>query len=283
MPGDEIDERGGNREERLDDREEGATHHRLPDLKTRKASVLAAVALDHVAAAVEHLRQQDAGDREGFFGQRGQVGQRLLGLPGDAPPNAPDAVRQVHEERHDAEGEQRQLPREDQHRDERAQDRDDVREHRRGRVRDHVLNAADVVLQPRLKLAGASGREEAKRHRLQMLEEPVAKVLHHPLADDGGEVRLHHADRRRDDGHEDHHPDEHVEQAQVRPAVPRREQRLVEDLLGEQRVDDPKPGGDQDQGQDERDPAAIRPEQAGDAPKEVLRRGGHSRQGYVRP
>jgi hypothetical protein len=116
-----------------------------------------------------------------------------------------------------------------------------------------------------------------------MLEELVPEVLHHPLTDDGCQVRLNDADRRSHDGHEDHHADERVEQVEVRPAVARREQRLVEDLLGQQRVDDPQARRDQDQKHDERDAPAIGPEKAGDAPQEMLRRRGHSRQGYVRP
>jgi hypothetical protein len=107
--------------------------------------------------------------------------------------------------------------------------------------------------------------------------------LHDALADDCRQVRLKDADRRCDDGHDDHQADEYIEQAEVRPALAGWEQRLVEDLLGEQGIDDAQARRDQDQDDDHRDAAAVWPEETGYAPQEMLRGGGHCRQGYVRP
>ena len=197
VPGDQVDQRGRDREEGLHEREERAADHRLAHLQPGEAAVLVAVALDRVAAAVEHLRQQHARHRERLLRQRRELGERLLRLAREPPPRAADAIGEVDEDRHDPEREQGQLPGEQQHRDHRAQHRDRVREHRRGGVGDHVLDAADVVLQARLQLAGARGGEEPERHRLQVVVEPVAQVLHHALPDHRRQVRLEHADRRR--------------------------------------------------------------------------------------
>ncbi len=75
---------------------------------------------------------------------------------------------------------------------------------RRRRVRDDVLNAADVVRDPRLDLAGPRAREECEREALQVPEDRGAEVVHHALADLIGEQRLDHTqhagrDRDRDD------------------------------------------------------------------------------------
>ena len=60
LAGDEVDERGRDREERLHDREEGAPDHLLAHLEPRQPLVLVAIALDRVTVPVEHLREQDA-------------------------------------------------------------------------------------------------------------------------------------------------------------------------------------------------------------------------------
>ena len=69
--------------------------------------------------------------------------------------------------------------------------------------------------------------KKPQRHRLQVLVEAVAQVLHHLLADVRREVRLQHPEHGGDERNDDHQADEHVEQAEVRAAV-RREERLVE-------------------------------------------------------
>ena len=55
---------------------------------------------------------------------------------------------------------------------------------RAGRVRDDRLDAADVVGQPALDLAGPGLGEEAQRHPLEVRVQGVAQVLHDALADD---------------------------------------------------------------------------------------------------
>ena len=67
---------------------------------------------------------------------------------------------------------------------------------RRG-VRDDVLDAADVVRDPRLHLARAGPREEREREPLEVPEDRRAQVVHDALPDLVRKQRLDHAERRR--------------------------------------------------------------------------------------
>ena len=102
------------------------------------------------------------------------------------------------------EGEQRELPAEQEHRHHRRHDRRHVRRDRRGGGGDDVLDAADVVGDPRLHLARTRAREEREREPLQVAEDGGAQIVHHALADLVREQRLPDADGADDDGDHDH-------------------------------------------------------------------------------
>ena len=104
-----------------------------------------------------------------------------------------DTPRQQHEQRDQREREQRQLPAQQEHADHRRDDRRHIRRDRGGGVRDHVLDAADVVRDPRLDLAGAGAREEGERQLLEMPEDGRPQVVHDALPDLIGQQRLDHA------------------------------------------------------------------------------------------
>ena len=75
-------------------------------------------------------------------------------------------------------------------RDHVASDRGHVRHDRGGGVRDHALDAADVVRDARLHLARARAREEGERQPLEVPVDGRAEVVHHALADLVGQQRL---------------------------------------------------------------------------------------------
>ena len=82
-----------------------------------------------------------------------------------------------------AEREERELPAEQEHRDH-GRDHGRHRRHHRGRGRgEDVVDAADVVRDPALHLAGARLREEREREPLQVAVDRGAQVVHHALAD----------------------------------------------------------------------------------------------------
>ena len=105
---------------------------------------------------------------------------------------------------------------------------------RHSRSAEHLADAADVLREPRLDLAGLPRREEAQRHPLKVLVQDLAEVVHHPLADRAREIRLDEAEDPSDEDEPHHQPDERREQTDSRLARGR-EERAVEDGLREQR------------------------------------------------
>ncbi len=103
-----------------------------------------------------------------------------------------------------AKREERELPAQEQHGDHRRDDRRHARRDARGGVRDDVLNAADVVVDPRLHLARAGAREEGEREPLQVTEDLGAQVVHDALADLVREQGLGDAEDAGDDRDHDH-------------------------------------------------------------------------------
>ena len=122
------------------------------------------------------------------------------------------------------------------------------------------LDAADVVRQPALDLAGPRLGEEPQRHALEVGVQRGAQVLHDALADQVVEVGLPDADQARDDRQRDHQPDEQVQQEEV----PLRD-RDVDEELEQDRVDQPEEARDEDRDQDDRDLRPVRPEEDEDA------------------
>ena len=102
------------------------------------------------------------------------------------------------------EGDQREPPVEQRHRDRRRDHRRRVLGDRRRGARRDVVDAADVVGDPRLHLAGARAREERERQPLQVAVDGDAQVVHDALADLVGDVGLHDAERRGRDRDRDH-------------------------------------------------------------------------------
>ena len=170
--------------------------------------------------------------------------------------------------RHEDQRDHRQPPVQDAHRDDRADHGRDVRGDRRRGVGDDVVQAADVVGDPRLHLTGARAREERERHLLQAVVDGGAQVVHHLLADDVRDVGLPDARRLRDEGDADH-PEHRL--GQDRSVVP--EEPVVQRPLDQERVEHADPRGEHDQRQHDAEPLAVRPEQAQDpAPVALARR-----------
>jgi hypothetical protein len=266
-PGDEVDDRGRDAEEGLDDGEERLAGHRLADLKVHLPLVLGAVAGRLGGLPVEHLGEQDPADRQRLLRDGRHVRQRRLRPGGQPLPDPPDPDLQHDEQRQQRQRHDRELPRQQEHRHQRRRDRDDVRQDGRRGLGQHGLDAAHVVREPRLDGPRLRGGEEAEVHRLQVLEEPAAQGGHHTVAEDGGEVGLADADERRQQRDDDHQGDEEGQQAE--PGAAADEERVVEQALGEERRDDAEAARDDDRDGDERQAAAVRPEQRGDAAQEA--------------
>ena len=260
-PGDQVDQRRRDPEERPDGGEEHLPGHRLPDLQRGLGLVLGLVARDLERLPVEDLRQQHAGHRQRLLGDRAHLGQRGLRPAGDPPTDPADLDLQHDEDRQQRDRDERELPGQQQHADQRRDHGDRVGQDRGGGLGHHRLDAADVVAEPGLDVAGPGAGEEAEVHRLQVHEQPVAQVLHDPVAQRGGQERLPDPDQRRHHRDHDHEGDQDEQQPQVGAAG--HEQGLVEHRPGQERVRDPQHRGHQDRRPDQRQPRPVRREQLG--------------------
>ena len=142
-----------------------------------------------------------------------------------------------------------QPPVEQEHRDDRrGGDREVARQRARGVGHDR-LDAADVVRQPALDLAGPRLGEEAQRHPLEVAVQRRPEVLHDALADDVVEVRLADADEPGHDRDDDHQPDVQVQLVEVVA-----DDDVVDEQLEQVRVDQPEEARAQDRDEDDARP-----------------------------
>ena len=159
--------------------------------------------------------------------------------------SAADPARHEDEDREQRERRRGEAPVEQDHRGRRGDDRRHVGDDRgRGRG-DDALDAADVVCDPRLHLAGARPREEGERQALEVLVDGGAQVVHHALADEVRLPGLGDADHAGDDRDRDHPGDQDVEARRV--DVRALCQDVVQEVAQEERRDDAEPGRDHDQ------------------------------------
>lgn len=235
--------------------------HRPPHLEPNLVAVLVLVPHRLGSLAIERLRQQDARDAQRLLRDARQLGQRLLGLACDPRSDLPHAALHEHEDRHQDHGDEGQAPVDQDHRHQRGDHRDGVAEHARDGVRQHARHPADIVLQPRLYDSGLGAGEEAELHRLQVLEQPHAKVARHLVADGGGEPGLHDPEHRRQQEQSDRDAHQHREQRDVRAASVEREERVVEDALHQQRRDHGEAGAHDDEQRGECESPAVGTEQ----------------------
>ena len=154
-----------------------------------------------------------------------------------------------------ARADSREPPVEQEHRDGGREDRRHVGDDRRGRGRDDALDAADVVCDARLHLAGARAREEGEREPLEVRVDRGAEVVHDVLADEVREPGLRDADNAGDDRDRDHPRDQQVEPRRV--DVRALAEYVVQEVAEEERGDDAQSGRDHDQAEETHEPGAV--------------------------
>src|ERR1035437_5266195 len=137
-----------------------------------------------ILSAPHRLAEQDPRDRQRLGDQRRHVGQAALLLGRDPAAYLAHAPRHPDEQRHEHERDRRQAPVQQAQGYEGRDHRGRVLGDRRGGRRDHAVQAADVVGDPRLDLAGPGAGEEGQRHPLQAAVDGRAQIVHHPLPDD---------------------------------------------------------------------------------------------------
>ena len=167
-----------------------------------------------------------------------------------------DLAGQPQGRRDDEQREQRQPPRQRDHRDGGGHGRGQVRGDRRRGRGDDALHPVDVVGEARLHLATAGAREEAERLALQVREHRGAQLVHHPLPDLRRQPGLHDAEQLGHDRDGDHRADGHQQQ----PRVLLR-QRDVDHLAHEEGLRERDDAGHDDDRDDDGHPQAVRPEE----------------------
>ena len=221
----EPHQRRADDDHRVDRGHEPAADHRETDLEIHqfRPGAIEARALERFPH--ERLDQRDAGDREGFLGDRFD----LVALPARqladvVHPPADRRERNDHQ-RDDRERHQRQAPVQNENRDDGRDHRRDVGYDRHERAGHHVVDVVDVGGDAVHDLAGLRAGEERERHVVEVRDEGRADVAHDPLADQRVEIALIDADHAARDRAHHHAGDVEADEPHI--------------VLGDRVVDDP--------------------------------------------
>lgn len=215
-----------------------------------------------VGGPPEQLDQGGAGRREPLGHPGAHRGVVLGGLPLEAGHPGAHAARGQYEHRQQDEREQGDLPGEAEHHSEREQQRDEVADHAGEGVAEGPLGADDVVVEAADERAGAGPGEERDGHPLHMVEDGGPQIedqsfterRRQPSTRDA-EPRLRHRDRGDEQGEPGHG-------AAVVPADDR-----VDDAPGEEWRGHRQQSRCDAQHEEQRDAAAVRAGENGDAPQ----------------
>ena len=260
----EVDDGRDYCEKDLHGGEEPLAAHLLLHLQHDLVVVFATVSRDLGGLLRETLGQQYARNGERLLRDRCHVTERFLCLRRDFGACFPHPPLGDDENRHQDDGDQRELPRQHEHRHERGRYRHSVTEHTRDGVREYARDSTHIVLQPGLDDSGLRAREEGEFHALQVAEESDAQGPHDLVADRRGQPGLPHAEPCTGDVDADHDRDQFSEDRQIRSAA-RRKQPLVECALREQRRQHGECSADHDKDDRDGQGSAVRCEKLCDA------------------
>ena len=137
--------------------------------------------------AAEELHEQRARDVEALGHLRRHLGVERVALAGDSLQPAGHQPRRDDEQRQQDQREQRDLPRQVEHRGEHDRDADDVADDVGQRAGERLLRTEHVVVDPADQRTGLGAGEERDRHALDVLEDLRAHVVDQALADPRGE------------------------------------------------------------------------------------------------
>ncbi len=206
---------------------------RTPRTRISAGGVVEAV--DLVGLAAKGLDEQGATNGEGLLHLGVEDGELFLRFGDEVALDVADAAGGDDEDREEGGGEDREMPIEGEHEGEGGAGGDDVADHAAEGVADYALDRANIVADAAEDFAGAVGSEPAQGHAREVAVELAADVVHDTLADGVAEVGLGDAHECGDANKADHRNDERVQQPGIAGVVARVRERVVDDLLGEQR------------------------------------------------
>ena len=200
----------------------------------------------------EQLDQEGAGDVEALGHRVVHRRIEVHPLSGDVAQTGTHAAGGNHEDRKNCNGQQGELPLEQQHCDEGAAERDGVADHRAERAGEGPLGPDDVIVQTADERAGLGAGEEGDRHPLDVVEQLHPQVVDQALTDPARQVALDESEHRFAERGGDHEEEEDVEVAAV--AV---DDRIVEDLPDQQRGQQAEEGRGDDRSEEADDQRPI--------------------------
>ena len=214
--------------------------------------------------AAEQLDEQSARHVEPLGHHLAHLAVEAVLLAGDRGEAAAGPTGRKDEQREQGEGEQRDLPRKDEHGGERRDDGEDVADDAGQRGRERLLRALHVTVEAGHEGAGLRPAEEPDRHPLDVVEDLCAEIVDETFADARGEPALAEAvDGRQhgETGDEAGEPDDEAGAALL--------DALVDDRLEDQRGRCAGDGVNDDEEEEQRNGAAVRAGEFGDASQRV--------------
>ena len=187
---DVIDDCGADRGDEPQRNEEYAAVDRGCDADVAHAARAGGERAPLPVGVTEQLGEHRAGHVEPFGGDVVHLRVLLHADPSEFLDARPEQASRIDERGKREKCEERDLPAEPEHDRERHHQLYEVLHHGAECVRDRLLRADDVVVQPRLQCSRLRAGEEGDRHALHVVEQLHAQVVDQPLADARGVVAL---------------------------------------------------------------------------------------------
>ena len=214
---------------------------------------------DLLGSPTEQLDEECSRDVEALGHLRVHLGVQAHLLAGDVLQSHTDATGRDDERGQHDQRQHRESPLEGDHCHERRREHDHVRHHAAERPGHRGLSTDDIVVQAADQRTGLRAGEERDRHALHLGKERHAQVVDQTLTDQRRQPTLH--DLQPGLGQREH--DEHDRQHDDRRAIGVRN-RHVDDPAKQQWWGECHKCRNEDRGEEERDPRAIRASKAGD-------------------
>ena len=245
-----------------------------PDVADARGAVVERRVL--LGGPAEELDQHRARDVEALLHHRVHLGVQPHALAKEPREPGAEGLGGHQEQRDQDERDERDLPGQQRHRDQDQHDQDHVADDVAEQVREGLLGADDVVVQPADERAGLGPREKGDWHRLDVAEDLGPHVVDEELADERRDPPL----REREEGVEEREGRDEQRQADdvvdtrgargCREDLPHRRAPLreVDDLAQDERVRDDDERVEDDDGEEQDEHPAV-----------GLREGDHSADG----
>ena len=185
-----VDDGGGQRRSEGEADQEEAGVGGLRDADVTHPSRLVLEGLGLGLRAAEQLDQHGAADVEALLHDHVHLAVEVVALPGQRPDALSDEPGRDEEDGDEHEGDQGDLPAEEEHGAEHDDDGDEVAHDVGQQIREGLLSPQYVVVEPADQGAGLGPGEEGQGHPLDVAEDLGSHVVNEALADVGRDAPL---------------------------------------------------------------------------------------------